>query len=82
MKRFFENDNDETWTQEALELERKVQSALNPIFQEYISEDYSVREIAHIMQSAVGSSECEIILGKRLSKTDSLPKLDKHENQS
>lgn len=47
------NRNDESWTEEALELAKEVQAALSPIFDKYYKEGYSSHELCAIMVDEV-----------------------------
>jgi hypothetical protein len=55
---------DKNWryTIDADRLDRAVNAAIQPIFQEFLKEGFSPREISHLIQQVVTDIECESIL--------------------
>lgn len=62
MKRLF--DENDGWTEEALDLAHRAESYFRNIFDEYLEAGYSVREISHVLNSAIGMTECERHIGR------------------
>ena len=62
-------DKNGRYTPIALELDREAFDVLEPFFQKY--EEFSPRDVAHILSLAVSDLECGCILD--LSKSDKQP---------
>jgi len=57
-------DDRNRYKPKAAELTREMDKLLRPIFDQYVVQGFSVREISHIMLLAVMDAENETILGK------------------
>lgn len=51
-------EKDETYLEAANELEMKTTEVIQPVFNEYVKLGYSIRQISHVMASAVW--QCEL----------------------
>ena len=52
------NEKDDTYLDVALKLDAEIQGAVQPIFDKYMRLGYSLRQISHVILSAV--CECEL----------------------
>ena len=55
-------EEDFRYTEEALALTGKILTVVGPIFNDYLAKGYSLREISHVVQSAVGEIELDAVL--------------------
>jgi hypothetical protein len=53
------NKKDETYSEDANELEHKVATVIQPIFNEYVKLGYPIRQVAHVMLTTIW--ECELM---------------------
>lgn len=58
-------DKDYRYTEKALEISHKTEQALKELFKKYVQEEYSPREIAHVMQMCVTDFELDAVLSKK-----------------
>ena len=59
----------ESYSIEAADLYRDTGIALKLLFEEYVEQGYSIREISNIMGSCVSSLETEYVVKNRQRKT-------------
>jgi hypothetical protein len=59
MKKNLYHEKDETYLESAHELENETTEAIQSIFDEYVRLGYSIRQISHVMSSAV--LQCELM---------------------
>ena len=62
MKSLFNEDKSESWTPEAIELDRMVTNALRPIYNYAKSKGYSMRDVATIIDSSSIDMSFQILL--------------------
>lgn len=52
------------WTDEARSLAHEIHQAIQPIFDRYVSEGYSPREIAHVIGATANEQELSTVINK------------------
>jgi hypothetical protein len=57
----------EAWTDMAREIDDAAHNAIMPIIESYVASGYKAREIAHVINAAVLSAECEVMVRRRSS---------------
>lgn len=75
MKTLFEED--ERYSPLGLHFLREITKAVKPIIKGYAAKGYSIREISHIAQSAIGDFEVEYILTSQVKKVKDKRKVKK-----
>jgi hypothetical protein len=61
-KSLFDSDK---YTEESRVLDQKASDLLEPLFKEYIEKGYSIREISHVIHSAVNYVEIMLVSTKK-----------------
>ena len=54
---------DDRYTEVAQALDKDVHAMLKPLFENFIKEGYSARDVSHVIKAAIGDIELETILG-------------------
>ena len=64
-------DENERYTQAALDLDAETAKAVQVIFDRYVTAGYSVRDVSFLMQKAINELELTEMVGRRVRRVGS-----------